>query len=107
MISENLIPHIEKALGLKLYDSQINALTKDNYGGFGGRASGRTMTYIIKLALSEGEPIDLWEIRNWTDRNPNETNYNHWFRKEFMKIWHQLKDYGFKVREVKIRNKKY
>jgi hypothetical protein len=105
LIDVGLIPHIEKALGMKLYDSQIKALTTDDFSGFNGRRCGKTMTIMINWILSEGEPIDLFRL--YTDRSPKETNYTHWFRHEFMVIREKLKIYGFKVRDIKQDKLKY
>lgn len=51
-ITEKHIPHIEKVVGFKLYGHQVNyILGKGNLQG--GRNTGKTVAYCIKLALSE------------------------------------------------------
>jgi len=99
-ITLETIPKIEKAFGVKLYDSQIQALINDNYNLFQGRHCGKTLAYTIKLALSEGEPIRIDKFGRYSDRDERETNYTYWFKGEFMEIREKLKDNGFPVRGV-------
>lgn len=102
-ITEQLIPHIEKAIGFKLYEHQVNYLL-DKGGLTGGRRTGKTVAYCVKLALSDGEPIDLRKPENYADEwsLPDHKRYaKTFFRDEFMRYRQMLKDYGFPVREVK------
>lgn len=103
-ITEQTIPHIEKAIGLKLYDYQKNYLMDKGYLRR-GRATGKTVAYCIKLALSEGEPLDMRKPEEFSDGQQldNQISYaRNFFRREFMKYWKMLKDYGFPVREIKV-----
>lgn len=103
-IKEEAIPLIEKALDIQLYEPQKEYLINDGSYWYGGRASGKTLAYRVKLALFDGEPLDMrkpWEICD-TDYGPkeNEINYSRWFRRFFLDIWHQLKAAGLPVREL-------
>jgi len=99
-ITLELIPKIEKALNIKLYNTQIEDLInlKNYYPK--GRRSGKTTVYIIRLALSEGEPLQIYNFRSWTDRLARETNYTSWFEHQFMDIRESLRDNGFAVRKL-------
>ena len=104
-ITLEMIPKIEKALDIKLYDSQIEDLINNN-NTYCGRRSGKTTIYMVKLALSEGEPLIIHDFRLWTDRSSNETHYTDWFERQFMMIRQNLNDVGFKVRDVLYGKKK-
>jgi hypothetical protein len=100
---KEFIPHIENALGFKLHEHQVNYLL-DKGNLVGGRRTGKTVAYCIKLALSDGEPLDLKKPEEFADgwSLPNHNRYaRSFFRNEFMKYRQILKDYGFPVREVK------
>jgi hypothetical protein len=104
LITKATIPLIEKALDIKLYDGQRKYLLYDGPYWFGDRRSGKTLAYCVKLALSDGEPLNMkkpWEICD-NDYGPprNRQRYSGWFRGFFLKIWHSLKDTGLPVREI-------
>lgn len=110
-IKKYYIEHIEKALDLKLYDSQIKYLLGKGHL-MQGRATGKTLAYCIKLALSDGDTLDLKKPEKFADKEPlvlrrGEREYINYsrnlFRNEFMDIREKLKIYGFKVREVKVK----
>lgn len=63
-----------------------------------GRRTGKTLAYCIKLALSEGEPLNF-KHDNLTDENHGH-QYKYWFKDLFHDVWIKLKDAGFPVREV-------
>lgn len=101
-ITENLIPHIEKAVGFTLRDHQINYLL-DKGPLASGRNTGKTVAYCIKLALSDGVPLDMERPFEFSDYGDGSRSYAYkFFRNEFMKYRGMLKDYGFPVREVKL-----
>jgi len=99
-----LITEIEKSLGIKLYKTQIEDLI-NNDAIYNGRRNGKTTVYIIKLALSKGEPLEIHEFRYWTDRRSDETNYTSWFQTQFMRIREALRDSGFIVRDITLNDK--
>ena len=109
-ITEKVIPFIEKALEIRLYEKQKQYILGDGPCRFGGRASGKTTVYCIRLALSDGEPLDMrkpQEICDSTYREGNnEPRYAIWFRRYFLDIWQGLKDAGFPVRELVTENGK-
>ncbi|OPX46411.1 hypothetical protein CLHUN_02270 [Ruminiclostridium hungatei] len=96
-ITEETIPLIEKALDIKLYPGQTEYLFHDGPYWFGGRQSGKTLAYSVKLALSEGEPLNMEEPINFCD-SPHIIKYSLWFRSFFLQIWQQLKASGLPVR---------
>lgn len=101
-ITEQVIPHIEKAIGFKLYVHQVNYLM-DKGSLQVGRGTGKTIAYCIKLALSEGEPLNIKRPDEFSDYGDGSRRYAFgFFRKEFMKYRDMLKVYGFPVREVKF-----
>lgn len=100
-ITENLIPHIEKAMGIKLYDHQVNFLLDTGLLA-NGRATGKTVAHCIKLALSEGETLNMRRPYEFSDYGDGSRRYAvDFYRKEFMRVRDKLKDYGFPVREVR------
>jgi len=101
-ITEEVIPHIEKALGIKLYEHQVNYLL-DKGPVQSGRRTGKTLAYCVKLALSDGEPIDLKNLEKFSDFGDGSIRYARGlFKNCFMEIREKLKDYGLPVREVKF-----
>lgn len=104
-VHPNAIKHIEKALGITLYENQKKYLLGQG-GLVGGRATGKTLAYCISLAVSDGEPLDLTKPEEIADElrlsPPDHRRYAMgFFRHEFMKVRDQLKEYGFRVREVR------
>lgn len=102
-ITGEYIPHIENALGLELYDHQVNYLL-DKGELLSGRRTGKTLAYCVKLALSDGEPLNMKKPEDFSDgwALGNRITYSRdFFRREFMRIRNMLIDYGFKVREIK------
>lgn len=108
-ITKETIPLIEKALDEKLYDPQKEYLVNDGPYWYGGRASGKTTAYCIKLALSDGDPLDMrmstGELIDIIDPDygpdTNKRTYIRWFRRCFLEIWEQLKAAGLPVRELR------
>lgn len=103
-ITEHTIPLIEEALDIQLYESQREYLVNNGSYWYGGRVSGKTLAYCIKLALSDGKPLNMrkpWEICD-DDYGPKDNiyPYSRWFRNFFLKIWEQLKSAGLPVRDV-------
>lgn len=93
------IPIIEKALGFTLYDWQKRYLHADEYTAL-GRATGRTMAYCIKLALTyPNGPIKIGDIEKHRDEEHG-YGYQKWFRSFFLDIWERLKDAGLPVVEI-------
>lgn len=107
-ITKHHIVHIEKALNFKLYPDVVNYLVNGTPMP-PDRRSGRTTAYIIRLALSDGGPLDYskpWKYSDgWELRNHKEYAVT-FFLKEFLYIGQRLKDYGFKVREIEWRGMK-
>lgn len=106
-ITEETIALIEKALGVCLHEGQRQYLLNNGTYWFGGRATGETLAYCIKLALSDGEPLDIQKLCEICDNDygpeSNRHNYARWFRDFFIKIWISLKNAGLPVRELKIK----
>lgn len=106
-ITTNEISMLEKALDIKLYEGQKQYIVNDGSYWYGGRASGRTVAYCIKLALSDGKPLDMREPENFCDSDygpeRNKRRYaRSYFKRMFLDIQQKLKDNGFKVREIRI-----
>lgn len=98
-ITEQMIPHIERAMGFELYGYQKRYLL--NSGQLlGGRRTGKTTAKCIELALSDGEPLDIKRPHLFSDRNDRWYAHTH-FIGEFMRIRARLKLYGFPVRDIK------
>jgi hypothetical protein len=103
VISMYTILHIESALGLKLYDNQKRYLM-DEAGLVGGRRTGKTTAYCIKLALSEGEPLNMDKPEEFADgwELGDQRRYaKAYFRRAFLDIREALKGAGLPVRDIK------
>jgi hypothetical protein len=102
-ITEKVIPHIEKAIGFKLYDEQKRNLLNKGYYTIGGRGTGKTVVYCIKLILSDGEPLDMKNLHKFSDYGDGSRRYAcGFFRREFLEYRRMLKEYGFPVRDIKF-----
>jgi hypothetical protein len=103
IITEEVIPLIEKALGFELYDHQKNYILKK--GSLKpGRATGKTKAYCIALALSNGEPLDMrkpWEFSDGWELKDQKRYAKDFFKREFIEVWERLKKCGFPVRQIR------
>lgn len=104
----NVITKIEKALRIKLYPKQIEYLLgtikEPNYDII--RRTGKTTAFCIKLALSDGIPLNLKKPESFSDAvycvgpDHKQRYSKDFFVPEFMKIRERLSECGFKVRDV-------
>ncbi len=99
MITEDLIPKIEKAFGFPLYDWQKDYLLGKTNLRFGGRRNGNTFAYCVKLLLSDGEPIRKREVFRYRDEEHGFKYYD-WFRNYCLEINDTLIKSGFKTRII-------
>lgn len=103
-ITEEIIPHIEKALGLVLYDHQKKYLLEQG-SLLSGRANGKTVAHCIKLALSTGESLNMNKPHEFSDYGDGSIRYaQSFYMHEFMKVREKLKGYGFPVRGIRNEN---
>lgn len=88
-------------MGIKLYEHQVNyLLDKGNLKV--GRRTGKTVAYCIKLALSEGNPLNMKTPDEFSDYGDGSVRYaRDFFRGEFLMIRDKLRHYGFPVRDIK------
>lgn len=101
-ISMETIPYIEQALGFKLHEHQVKYLTGTGLL-YGGRGSGKTTAYCIRLALSKGKPLNLRRPEEFADGlelSGRLTYSRHFFKPEFMLIRNKLQKHGFTVRDI-------
>ena len=104
MVTYEMLPSIEKALGFKLLPFQKAYLVGNTKSLGSTRASGRTTAYCIKWALSEGPPLDMKKVHEFSDMqhlSNHRTYASHFFKHMFLDIRDDLQRHGFKVREVK------
>ena len=90
MITEKMIPRIEQAVGFPLYDWQKDYLL--------GRRNGNTFAYIVKLLLSDGEPIKRRDLLKYLD---GEYGNRRWFTDYVLEINDTLMKAGFETRVVR------
>jgi len=104
IINDLVLDAVEKILEIKLYDLQRKYILGQGGYWYGARRSGKTLAYCIKLALSDGEPLNTRKAYSFCDddygNSSNIVSYSKWFLSRFMEIWSKLKDAGFPVREV-------
>lgn len=100
---------IEHALGFKLYKEQIDYIFHDgpyNYSSL--RTTGKTTAHCIKLALSDGQPLNGNKPDRWCDIDHGKQGlipYSRWYFSYFMKIREQLRSVRLGVRSVKYKGK--
>ncbi len=104
-ITEDNIPLIEKALNIKLFDTQKQYLLDKCDYWFRGRGTGKTFAYCIKLALSDGKLLYMERPEIFCDSdygpNNNEVIYARgYFKRQFLEVWNRLKYCGFPVRGI-------
>ena len=104
-ITKEMIPLIEKALNIKLYEGQKKYLMDNGSYWYGGRGTGKTLAYYIKLALSDGKPLDMRKLKKYCDPDygPPENKMRYalrYFYRLFRDIWSDLKSAGFPVRKI-------
>lgn len=104
MIDKILVPYIEKALNIKLYDNVKAYLTEDKTIHYdkNNRRCGKTTAFIIKYILENSDKTIKFSdlIRGGHTDEIWDTNYIYWYYHEFMNIRDKLEHGGFKV--VKI-----
>jgi len=108
-ITESTIKHIEKALSIELFQHQKDYLI-NNTPMHTSRHNGKTLAHCIKLALSEGIPlnIDLPELFCDDDYGPERNRINcarSYYKTIFHDVWALLKDADFPVREVVLKQR--
>lgn len=90
-ITEETLIAVEKALNIKLFNAQKKYLLSDAYCFSLGRRTGKTLAHCIKLALSDGPPINLRLMERYSDYGNGTVSYARGFyRQQFMHIWEQL-----------------
>lgn len=106
LVDTLIFREIEEALGFELYDHQKSYILGDTLLEYdsNNRRRGLTTAHIIKLALSDGKPINLHRMQDYCDMQFMEgaglLRYSRYYRDMFMFIRNKLEDRGFKVREV-------
>ncbi|MEK3728629.1 hypothetical protein [Lysinibacillus sp. FSL W8-0953] len=99
-ITEELIPLIEKALGFKLYEWQRAYLLEKPYSEPLERVTGRTTVYVIKLLLTNREPINIkFDAMRYKDHSG--VHYADLFRNYMREIDAKLTAVGLPTRTVK------
>ena len=88
--SEEIVNAIEVALGLKLYDWQKAYMF--GCGGYlaPGRQTGKTLAWILKILLSEGPPLHLYNpavLREVCDSTAHGSQYFIWFKNQLRKVY--------------------
>lgn len=98
-IPKSCFPHIEKALGIKLNNSQKYALFNGVLPNWSDRRSGRTTAHCIQVALSIGKPINTpSKVADFGNGTQTYRDYN--FLLIYRDIAQKLYDYGFNTRRV-------
>lgn len=104
MITEEMIPDIEKAFGFTLYDWQKDYILGKTNTRMGGRRNGNTFAYCIKLLLSDGKPITIMDLNKYVDELHG-NRYDIWFVGYIKDINEKLVEAGFKTRMIKQNRK--
>lgn len=104
-LHEKAIDNLEKALGIKLYEEQKQYILFNKGMDFNKRQNGKTYAYCIKLALSDGDPLNMLKPEDFCDfdygEQSNRIPYARGiFRHMFMDIHSKLKEASFYVRPL-------
>lgn len=108
---DNIVTCIETALGFELFDWQKDFLFKDNWVTPCGRQTGRTTAYMLKLLLSEGPPIHMYDLivlSNFVDEDFS-FQYSKYFRENLQKMYIKLTNpkLHLKIRKIYFTEKDY
>ena len=99
-ITNETIPLIEKALGFELYEWQRAYLLDEIYVKPTERATGRTTAYIVKLLLTNREPINIkFDAMKYKDYHT--VHYTGFFRNFMREIDEKLTVVGLPTCSVK------
>jgi hypothetical protein len=115
----DLLGRVEKVLNIKLKDWQKNyilgiPMVLDMR--ITGRATGKTLAYIIKLLFTDDKPIKVYnldEIYNLSDwysvfeKRPSDNYYTKWFRTYLLDTHHTLQLAGIDTRPVVFNSGEY
>lgn len=100
MITEEMIPRIEKAFGFQLYDWQKDYLLGKRCIIEYGRNNGKTFVYCVEILLSDGEPIKRRDLFKCGDGERGK-RYWRWFAECALEINDKLVAAGFETRVEK------
>ncbi|MGH4125610.1 MAG: hypothetical protein ACREV6_22080 [Clostridium sp.] len=101
MVDIRLILKIEKALGFNLNIMQSKYLFTKELCSWYGRKTGYTTAYIVNLALSTNIEIKLSDlVRGKYNDEFHGSDYNSWFKHEFLKIRDKLSIVGLPVIKI-------
>ncbi len=94
---------VERALNIRLFDWQVAYIWGDSYYLMPGRATGKTLASVIRLCLSEGEPLHMY--RQGKDYQLCDEyhgpEYLDIFRKYVRETYHKLQMWGgLKLRTI-------
>lgn len=105
MYEDTFITNIEKALGMLLTENQKRYISASGEYWYGGRTSGKTTAHCIKLALSDGPPLNISKPEVFCDLDygteSNKAKYaRSYYLNMFLEIRFMLAKAGFRVRKV-------
>lgn len=102
-ITEESIPLIEKALGFELYEWQRAYLLGESCTIPSGRVTGRTTAYVVRLLLTNEQPINIkFDAMKYKD-HPS-VGYTHFFRNYMREIDEKLTAVGLPTCTVKPKS---
>lgn len=99
-IEDKTLDSIERALGRALYDWQRDYLQGKRHKFPTDRGSGKTYVHCIKLALSEGSPIPLSKLYQYSDYGDGSLRYARQWVGTFLPVWKKLRRGGLDVRKI-------
>lgn len=101
MVTKEVIPYIEEALGFKLYEKQVRYLLGERNIIF-DRAAGYTTVHAINLILDiRKPPLNIQEPYWFSDWGNGTKVYSEWYLNNvFIPIRNKLKANRFEVRQI-------
>ena len=114
-----LLGYVERALGLTFKDWQRNYILDIPMVldmSITGRHTGKTLAYVVKLLLTDGEPIKVYDLNyihaisddyHNTGGKHRDVAYSQWFRNYLVNIHNSLIEAGIETREVFYSKEQY
>lgn len=112
-LNRDLLTKVEQALNIHFHEWQIKYILQEPDildMRITGRATGKTLAYILKTLFESEETLDLSnaktliETSDWycssSEKPKTVGNYQHWFLEEIRDIYNTLNDAGIKTRKV-------
>lgn len=100
MDRDKIVKTINEELHIELHDWQIAFIFNESDNVVSGRATGKTIAYMLRMLLSKGEPIHQYKVRICND-------YDQWYARELRSLYCTLSNpcLGLELRKIYFNRK--